>query len=275
MIRFKSEIARGSCAKILDIDVDIDCSEQNNNHNNNKYVSVKWLELPFSKKKYVAKVGPLELIEIELLKKIKSKNLTSMIHILGIQDDFLLGAFTFIIFEKAESDLLTSRHSRDTLMETYRAWSLKVLADLKSLNFAFLDWKPENILVFSTSTSDSSCCLRLADFGSAKQLNVSVENKHDINMRYSSPFVSHCYDTICPTVLDDEIGLIYVYLWLANYNAPWFYLNPVDLTKKEELAFLILQLKTRQKFHKIDDMFLPDKWMRETIAAVYTYYSFY
>lgn len=272
-IKFLREYKRGSQAKIMDIEILPDLFFADDDEKT--YKSVNWMSayLPKKCKNYVAKVGPLELTEIELLKKISKLQLETMIELVGIQEESLLGPFSFIIFEKADSDLENSQISRTRLAESFRQWAPNVLGDLLKLKYAFLDWKPANVLVYVST--NGNIVFKLTDFGSAKELDIKTTNSYNVNFLFSSPFVSSCYDVICPKHSDDQLGLVYIYLWLTDYIAPWMYLKPKDLSESKELAYLILMMKTRTSIHLVDKALLPDKWMCDALTNVYDSYSLY
>lgn len=269
-VEFVKTLKSGSLSNILDARI-VAVPE-----NDKKIFKVRLIKgLP--QDKIVAKMGKLELLEIELLKKITHLNLQSMIELVGYQDDFFTNTFNFLIFPKAMCDLQDADNMIDFTPSNYKKfekWCIDVLGDLAKLNYAYLDWKPSNILIFENG---NDLVFKLADFGSVQELDKKTKNKCNINILFSSPFVSQCYDEIVPSVLDDEIGLVYIYIWLKkNTLLPWIFLTPTDFDKGTlELNFFVLQLKTKKNLHYINtqDLEMPE-WMEKTLEKVYNLYDF-
>jgi hypothetical protein len=191
--------------------------------------------------------------EIELLKKAKTKNFNNLIveiiadyiGVFDIDNRIVLEMssctmqdyfFEPLSYKLKKKNFISLNEYKGFLEYMACNFFKEILNFLIKENIVYCDWKFDNILVFASNNNDDKCIygdiknIKLTDFGSVLKNRLKIKNINNINIYFSSPYLSKIFEHITPTHFDDCKAVSYLLYKLNGKNLPWqnISLNIVD-----------------------------------------------
>ena len=269
LILTKNLVASGSNSDIFEIDVIDSVVETKRNFIFNVAVSNKSRDFI---KNLVAKVSPnLSLIEIEILSYARINKISFIAGMEGHSVSMLNNSCVLLNRAQRDLDSIHTPITPETQVHLTKFFS-NVLDYFKSINTVYCDWKPANILEYSTNE------FKLTDFGSCLENNRTVAHPCNINAIYCSPYLMNIVKEICPKFRDDLIGVAYVFMKLKGIQLPWATLRPNILDYKTDFCRVervIYAIKIDEKINRfnLEKTTLPNEY-KNCIANIYQDFQF-
>lgn len=195
----------------------------------------------------IIKSGQIPEEEIKFLKNVQDVNF--FIKILGELNFGIFNDEKAICLEYVEFDLNlyynkniknnNDKNYKQTFLEKISYFFINVLDYFKKNNQIYGDWKFENILV------DTNENFKLTDFGSIMKNNKKIQNLKNINILYSSPYISQRLTEIIPNFADDYKSVSYIFWNLNGNELPWSYVYSQNVFCENDLI---------KKIYEIDKM---------------------